>query len=141
MGFDFEVGFVLYRRLTAYPKGDKNDGHLALFLEFADPESLPPGWTRDVKFSLTLVNQGLGKSNIVMGTLILVHVMSFLHVVRISAEYIFRQKMRSVDETSFSLLLFLWQERNAVSMQILTVGVLISLCRLTSFMRRLKDFW
>lgn len=68
MGFDFEVGFVLYRRLTAYPKGDKNDGHLALFLEFADPESLPPGWTRDVKFSLTLVNQGLGKSNIVMGT-------------------------------------------------------------------------
>ncbi|XP_018445092.1 MATH domain and coiled-coil domain-containing protein At3g58270 [Raphanus sativus] len=55
-------------RLAAYRKGDKNDGHLALFLEFADSESLPPGWARDVNFSLTLVTKAFGKSNLVMRT-------------------------------------------------------------------------
>lgn len=70
LGLDFEVGFVfLYRRLAAYRKGDKNDGHLALFLEFADSESLPPGWARDVNFSLTLVTKAFGKSNLVMSKL------------------------------------------------------------------------
>lgn len=73
MGFDlkwvlFCFVFFLFRRLTAYPKGDANNGHLSLFLEFKDPDSLPPGWTRDVKFSLTLVTKSFGKSNIVMGT-------------------------------------------------------------------------
>ncbi|CAF2173154.1 unnamed protein product [Brassica napus] len=53
-------------RIAADCKGDKNDGHLSLFLEFADSESLPPGWTRDVKFSLTLVTKAFTKSNLVM---------------------------------------------------------------------------
>ncbi|XP_009104142.1 MATH domain and coiled-coil domain-containing protein At3g58410 isoform X2 [Brassica rapa] len=53
-------------RIAADCKGDKNDGHLSLFLEFADSESLPPGWTRDVKFSLTLVTKAFTKSNLVV---------------------------------------------------------------------------
>ncbi|KAL0866273.1 hypothetical protein Bca101_045391 [Brassica carinata] len=59
---------MLGLRLAAYCKGDKNDRHLCLFLEFADTESLPPGWTRDVKFSLTLVTKAFSKSNILMQT-------------------------------------------------------------------------
>ncbi|KAF3524386.1 hypothetical protein F2Q69_00049422 [Brassica cretica] len=51
-------------RLLAYPKGDKNDGHLSLYLEFEDPASLPPGWSRDVKFTLALVTKAQGKTSI-----------------------------------------------------------------------------
>ncbi|KAG2324796.1 hypothetical protein Bca52824_007524 [Brassica carinata] len=49
--------------LSACPKGD----YLCLYLEL-EPESLPPGWTRDVKFSLTLVTKAFSKSNILMQT-------------------------------------------------------------------------
>ncbi|CAN6930708.1 unnamed protein product [Brassica oleracea] len=39
--------------LSACPKGD----YLCLYLEL-EPESLPPGWSRDVRVTFTLVNQG-----------------------------------------------------------------------------------
>ncbi|KAJ4885043.1 TRAF-like superfamily protein [Raphanus sativus] len=54
-------------RLLAYPKGDKKDGHLSLYLEFEDPASLPPGWSREVKFTLALFTKAWGKSSIVLG--------------------------------------------------------------------------
>ncbi|KAJ4885046.1 TRAF-like superfamily protein [Raphanus sativus] len=54
-------------RLLAYPKRDKKDGHLSLYLEFEDPTSLPPGWSRDVKFTLALFTKAWGKSSIVLG--------------------------------------------------------------------------
>ncbi|CAN6803008.1 unnamed protein product [Brassica oleracea var. botrytis] len=43
-------------RLCAYPKGNNVD-YLFLFLEVADHESLPCGWRRNVRFSLSIVNQ------------------------------------------------------------------------------------
>nr|VDD62251.1 unnamed protein product [Brassica oleracea] len=39
--------------LSACPKGD----YLCLYLEL-EPESLPPGWSRDVRVTFTLVNKG-----------------------------------------------------------------------------------
>ncbi|CAA7060669.1 unnamed protein product [Microthlaspi erraticum] len=45
-------------RLLAYPKGDKKDrACLALYLVVADSKTLPLGWRRHTKFSITLVNQ------------------------------------------------------------------------------------
>ncbi|CAL9245918.1 unnamed protein product [Arabidopsis halleri] len=46
--------------------GDKTC-YLALYLELADPASLPLGWKRQVKFRLTLVNKGWRRSNKVLG--------------------------------------------------------------------------
>ncbi|CAE6076656.1 unnamed protein product [Arabidopsis arenosa] len=43
-------------RLLACPRGvRKNDRYFSVYLDLA-PESLPPGWRREVKFSITLVN-------------------------------------------------------------------------------------
>lgn len=55
------------RHILSRREGDKNNGHLGLYLEIVDPESLPQGWKRDVKFSLTLVTKACGKSSIVLG--------------------------------------------------------------------------
>ncbi|CAA7053095.1 unnamed protein product [Microthlaspi erraticum] len=54
--------------ILARREGDKNDGHLFLYLELVDPKSLPQGWKRDVKFSLTLVTKAWGKSCISLET-------------------------------------------------------------------------
>ncbi|CAL9245917.1 unnamed protein product [Arabidopsis halleri] len=43
-------------RLLACPRGvRRNDRYFSVYLDLA-PESLPPGWRREVKFSITLVN-------------------------------------------------------------------------------------
>ncbi|KAL9832783.1 MATH domain and coiled-coil domain-containing protein [Arabidopsis thaliana] len=45
-------------RLLVYPEGfNKSGDHLSLFLEVADPRSLPPGWSRHARYLLTIVNQ------------------------------------------------------------------------------------
>ncbi|XP_048634291.1 MATH domain and coiled-coil domain-containing protein At3g58360-like [Brassica napus] len=51
--------FVVARckwRLCTYPKG-KNVDYLFLFLEVADHDSLPCGWRRNARYSLTIINQ------------------------------------------------------------------------------------
>ncbi|WZZ52062.1 hypothetical protein YC2023_052169 [Brassica napus] len=51
--------FVVARckwRLCTYPKG-KNVDYLFLFLEVADHDSLPCGWRRNVRYSLSIINQ------------------------------------------------------------------------------------
>lgn len=40
----------------AFPKGNRKDNTLSLFLVVAD-DNLPCGWTRHAKFSITVVNQ------------------------------------------------------------------------------------
>ncbi|CAD5326179.1 unnamed protein product [Arabidopsis thaliana] len=42
-------------RLLAFPKGAKNDRYFSVYLDL-EPGSLPPGWRREVKFSITLDN-------------------------------------------------------------------------------------
>ncbi|CAA0387216.1 unnamed protein product [Arabidopsis thaliana] len=42
-------------RLLAFPKGTKNDRYFSVYLDL-EPGSLPPGWRREVKFSITLDN-------------------------------------------------------------------------------------
>lgn len=44
------------RRLFAFPNGYRVD-YLSLYLEVADSQSLPSGWRRYVKFSISIVNQ------------------------------------------------------------------------------------
>ncbi|KAF2607662.1 hypothetical protein F2Q68_00045069 [Brassica cretica] len=48
--------------LSACPKRD----YLCLYLEL-EPESLPPGWSRDVRVTFTLVNKGWRYSNKTLG--------------------------------------------------------------------------
>ncbi|KAL1225765.1 Protein RESTRICTED TEV MOVEMENT 3 [Cardamine amara subsp. amara] len=43
--------------LSAYPKGNKVDTHLSLFLEVANHGSLPSGWRRHARYLLTILNQ------------------------------------------------------------------------------------
>ncbi|KAJ4885050.1 TRAF-like superfamily protein [Raphanus sativus] len=43
--------------IIAYPKGYEKCRHLSLFLGIVNPESLPSGWRRELKFRLTLVNK------------------------------------------------------------------------------------
>ncbi|CAG7902946.1 unnamed protein product [Brassica rapa] len=50
-------------RLIAFPKRDTDGGYLSMYLDLA-PESLPPGWRRDVKVSLTLVKKGLAPQSL-----------------------------------------------------------------------------
>ncbi|KAJ4904925.1 MATH domain and coiled-coil domain-containing protein [Raphanus sativus] len=49
-------------RLCAYPKGN-NVEYLFLFLEVADHQLLPRGWRRNVRFSLSILNQNTIKSS------------------------------------------------------------------------------
>ncbi|KAI3910726.1 hypothetical protein MKW92_029235 [Papaver armeniacum] len=51
----FTVGTCNWR-VVMYPKG-KNVDHLSLYLEVADSDNLPYGWSRYAKFSLAVVNQ------------------------------------------------------------------------------------
>ncbi|XP_010467068.1 PREDICTED: MATH domain and coiled-coil domain-containing protein At2g05410-like [Camelina sativa] len=44
-------------RLWAFPKGNKSAHHFSLYLDVSDKESLPIGWRRHAKFSLTVVNK------------------------------------------------------------------------------------
>ncbi|ESQ44251.1 hypothetical protein EUTSA_v10006467mg [Eutrema salsugineum] len=44
-------------RLLAYPKGDSGKSCLPLYLVVADSKTLPSGWRRHTKFSLSIVNQ------------------------------------------------------------------------------------
>ncbi|KAL0724706.1 hypothetical protein Bca4012_039305 [Brassica carinata] len=53
-------------RLVAFPKRDTDGGYLSMYLDLA-PGTLPPGWRRDVKFSLTLVTKGLPSLNKTLG--------------------------------------------------------------------------
>ncbi|XP_019099737.1 PREDICTED: MATH domain and coiled-coil domain-containing protein At3g58370-like [Camelina sativa] len=43
--------------LLAYPKGNKFNNSLSLYLVVDDSRSLPSGWKRYAQFSLTIVNQ------------------------------------------------------------------------------------
>ncbi|VYS60773.1 unnamed protein product [Arabidopsis thaliana] len=54
-----------WRLLACYNK-DRN-GYLSLYLELADPASLPLGWRRQVNFRLTLVNKVHKQSTRVLG--------------------------------------------------------------------------
>ncbi|XP_077224195.1 protein RESTRICTED TEV MOVEMENT 3-like [Tasmannia lanceolata] len=55
---------LIVSKVVIYPKGiDKND-HLSIFLNVADGVSLPIGWSRDVKYSLALIDQLHNKSTI-----------------------------------------------------------------------------
>ncbi|GMI92284.1 ubiquitin-specific protease 13 [Hibiscus trionum] len=51
----FVVGGYKWRILI-FPKGNYKD-HLSLYLDVADSESLPYGWSRYAQFSLTVINQ------------------------------------------------------------------------------------
>ncbi|CAN6935284.1 unnamed protein product [Brassica oleracea] len=42
---------------SAYPKGNKVDNFLSLYLEVADYGSLPSGWRRHTRYRLIVVNQ------------------------------------------------------------------------------------
>ncbi|EGG17298.1 hypothetical protein DFA_08291 [Cavenderia fasciculata] len=44
-------------KLVAYPKGSKTDENLSLYLEVANHDSLPDGWSHVVHFSFTINNQ------------------------------------------------------------------------------------
>ncbi|XP_022872233.1 MATH domain and coiled-coil domain-containing protein At3g58270-like isoform X2 [Olea europaea var. sylvestris] len=48
--------FKYGRRLLAYPKG-KGDEHLSLYLEVANKDSLPDGWSRTANLTIILINQ------------------------------------------------------------------------------------
>ncbi|CAB4268511.1 unnamed protein product [Prunus armeniaca] len=50
-------------RIIIYPKGNKVN-YLSLYLDVADASTLPSGWTRYAKFSLTVVNQLDSKKSI-----------------------------------------------------------------------------
>ncbi|CAA3026197.1 MATH domain and coiled-coil domain-containing At3g58360-like isoform X1 [Olea europaea subsp. europaea] len=54
------------RRLSAYPKG-QGDAQLALYLEVPDQGSLPDGWSRTAKYTLSLMNQMNSKMSIKKG--------------------------------------------------------------------------
>ncbi|CAA7017021.1 unnamed protein product [Microthlaspi erraticum] len=43
--------------LNVWPKGDRCDDHLSLFLRVANPESLRTGWKRNVKLYFVVLNQ------------------------------------------------------------------------------------
>ncbi|GLT98313.1 hypothetical protein SLE2022_158220 [Rubroshorea leprosula] len=49
-------------RILMFPKGNKVE-HLSIFLEVAEPETLPSGWSRNAEFSVTVVNQINNKSS------------------------------------------------------------------------------
>ncbi|KAL1225766.1 MATH domain and coiled-coil domain-containing protein [Cardamine amara subsp. amara] len=46
--------------IIAYPK---NKGHLSLYIGLINPESLPSGWRRQVKYRLTVVNKKIWKND------------------------------------------------------------------------------
>ncbi|XP_022872228.1 MATH domain and coiled-coil domain-containing protein At3g58270-like isoform X2 [Olea europaea var. sylvestris] len=52
----FEVSGCRWR-LSAYPKGCNVKEQLSVYLEVADIDSLPDGWSRTAKFSINLINQ------------------------------------------------------------------------------------
>lgn len=56
-----------YRRLVVHPKGIWVANYLCLYLRVADPKSLPFGWRRHVKYSLTIVNQTADKNSLRRG--------------------------------------------------------------------------
>ncbi|XP_024032663.1 ubiquitin carboxyl-terminal hydrolase 12-like, partial [Morus notabilis] len=51
----FYVGGYKWRILI-FPKGNNVD-HLSMYLDVADSETLPYGWSRDAQFSLSVINQ------------------------------------------------------------------------------------
>ncbi|XP_059665800.1 MATH domain and coiled-coil domain-containing protein At3g58270-like [Cornus florida] len=51
----FYVGGYKWRVLI-YPKGNKNSDHFAIYLDVADSETLPYGWTKHIKFSVSVIN-------------------------------------------------------------------------------------
>ncbi|XP_059665801.1 MATH domain and coiled-coil domain-containing protein At3g58340-like [Cornus florida] len=40
-----------------FPKGNGKADHFAIYLDVADSATLPYGWSRDIKFSLSVINQ------------------------------------------------------------------------------------
>ncbi|GLT60076.1 hypothetical protein SLA2020_328620 [Shorea laevis] len=51
-------------RILLFPKGNKNEDHLSIYLGVADSGILPLGWSRNAKFSLTVLNQIDNKSSV-----------------------------------------------------------------------------
>ncbi|PKI42929.1 hypothetical protein CRG98_036727 [Punica granatum] len=46
-------------QILIYPKGS-SEGFFSIYLKVADHETLPIGWSREVSFSLTIINQNCG---------------------------------------------------------------------------------
>lgn len=71
--FNLICGGVLCRLLTGqiliYPRGSC-EGHLSAYFKVADSETLPLGWSREVNFSLTILNQNSGAHSTKNGILI-----------------------------------------------------------------------
>ncbi|KAI4321756.1 hypothetical protein MLD38_035103 [Melastoma candidum] len=59
----FTVGIYSWK-VVVYPKGNNSPGYLSLYLEVADSENLPNGWTTSVDYSLTVVNQSTPNSSL-----------------------------------------------------------------------------
>ncbi|KAK4798330.1 hypothetical protein SAY86_030656 [Trapa natans] len=51
----FTVGGCNWKVLL-YPKGNKTDDYLSIYLEVADAATLPDGWCRDAEFTFALLN-------------------------------------------------------------------------------------
>lgn len=54
------------RKIVVYPKGDRTDRHVSIYLEVADAATLPDGWCRDVRFRFALVDQYNGADSMAM---------------------------------------------------------------------------
>ncbi|XP_059665802.1 MATH domain and coiled-coil domain-containing protein At2g42460-like [Cornus florida] len=59
----FYVGGYKWRVLI-FPKGSKNSDNLGIYLDVADSETLPYGWTKYIKFSLSVINHINNKTTV-----------------------------------------------------------------------------
>lgn len=61
------IVLVFDRRVLIFPKGNNVD-QLSMYLDVADSQSLPYGWSRYAQFSLAVVNQAFNKYTVRKGT-------------------------------------------------------------------------
>lgn len=81
------------RDLFTYPKGYKGGDSLVVSLAVTDDQSLPSGWARYVKFSLTIVNQLSHDLSIHRGDSLLASAHYLIHVgqkVLVSVSFIYQ---------------------------------------------------
>ncbi|CAI5537160.1 unnamed protein product, partial [Closterium sp. Naga37s-1] len=58
----------LSTRLLIFPRGNTQAEQLSVYLDVADAQTLPPGWTKSAHFVLCLINQYDRKMNVRRGT-------------------------------------------------------------------------
>lgn len=63
------------RRIIIFPKGN-NTEHLSIYLDVADSEMLPSGWSRNARFKLILVDQNNYGTSRIRGMLIVTLIIS-----------------------------------------------------------------